>query len=67
MKIIKNMGITDRFLRIAAAIGMLLLSYSGIISGTLSIVTYVVAGVFVITSLAGTCPLYIPLGIKTKK
>ncbi len=64
---IKNMGSTDRTLRVLAAvlIGGLLLA--GVLKGTLGIILGVLAIVFVLTSLIGFCPLYVPLKISTKK
>jgi hypothetical protein len=61
----KNMGTTDRVIRliIAAVIGVLY--YTGTISGTLGIVLLVLAGVFVLTSFVSFCPLYAPFGIST--
>jgi hypothetical protein len=61
----KNMGNTDRVIRliIAAVIGVLY--YTGTISGTLGIVLLVLAGVFVLTSFVSFCPLYAPFGIST--
>ena len=61
----KNMGTTDRVIRliIAAIIGVLY--YTGTISGTLGIVLLVLAGVFVLTSFVSFCPLYAPFGIST--
>jgi hypothetical protein len=61
----KNMGNTDRVIRliIAAIIGVLY--YTGTISGTLGLVLLVLAGVFVLTSFVSFCPLYAPFGIST--
>jgi len=61
----KNMGSADRVIRliIAAVVGVLY--YTGTISGTLGIVLLVLAGVFVLTSFVGFCPLYAPFGLKT--
>ena len=61
----KNMGTTDRVIRliIAAVIGVLY--YTGTISGTLGIVLLVLAAVFVLTSFVSFCPLYAPFGTST--
>ena len=61
----KNMGIADRVIRVLIAIVIGILYYTGILTGTLGIVLLVLAGVFVLTSLVGLCPLYAPFGIKT--
>lgn len=62
-----NMGITDRIIRLALAGTVLALFLTGVIQGVLAIVLLVLAGVFTLTSLVGTCPLYMPFGIKTCK
>jgi hypothetical protein len=61
----KNMGSMDRVIRliIAAIVGVLF--YTGTLSGTVGIVLLVLAGVFVLTSFVGFCPLYAPFGLKT--
>ena len=62
-----NMGSFDRTFRILIAAVIVVLYFSGSITGTLGIVLMIVAGVFVLTSLLGSCPLYIPFGISTCK
>jgi hypothetical protein len=61
----KNMGNADRAIRILAAIAVIVLYYTGTISGTTAIVLLVVAGVFILTSIVGPCPMYSVLGINT--
>ena len=61
----KNMGTTDRVIRIAIAAIIGFLYYNGTISGTLGIVLLGLAGIFVLTSFISFCPLYAPFGIKT--
>ena len=61
----KNMGTTDRIIRVIIAAIVGVLYFTGTISGTLGIVFLVLAGVFVLTSLISFCPLYAPFGIKT--
>lgn len=63
----KNMGSTDRILRILVAIAIGVLYYTGTISGTLGLILLVLAGIFVLTSLFSFCPLYLPFGISTCK
>jgi hypothetical protein len=41
------------------------LYFSGTVTGTIGLVLVVLAGVFVLTSLVGFCPLYAPFGIST--
>jgi len=61
----KNMGSTDRLLRVVIALGIIGLSLAGILSGTLAIVLLVLSAVFLVTAIIGFCPLYAPLGINT--
>jgi len=63
----KNMGNIDRIVRVLVALIIVVLYFAGIITGVLAIILLVIAGVFVITSLVSTCPLYLPFGIKTCK
>lgn len=61
----KNMGLTDKLIRILVAIVITYLYFNEIISGTLGVVLLVFAGIFVLTSLVSFCPLYVPFGIST--
>lgn len=60
-----NMGTTDRIIRLLIAVAIGILYFTNVISGTLAIVLGILAGVFVLTSFIGFCPLYLPLGINT--
>lgn len=61
------MGNADRLLRILVAVAIAVLYFTNTITGTLAYVLLAVAGIFLLTSLAGTCPLYSVLGINTCK
>lgn len=61
----KNMGTTDRVLRVTVAIVLAVLYYNGTITGTLGLTLIVLSVVFVLTSLVGFCPLYLPFGMNT--
>ncbi|MGI9543606.1 MAG: YgaP family membrane protein [Cyclobacteriaceae bacterium] len=61
----KNMGNTDRVLRIVIAAVVALLYFTNVISGTLAIVLFVLAGIFILTSIVGLCPLYSLFGISS--
>lgn len=63
----KNMGTTDRAIRVLVAIIIAVLYFTNVISGTLAIVLGIIAAVFLLTSFIGFCPLYLPLGINTCK
>jgi hypothetical protein len=62
-----NMGMLDRGFRLGLAIMAGLLYWTGTLGGVLGIVAIVIAGIFLLTSLVGFCPLYLPLKISTKK
>jgi hypothetical protein len=61
----KNMGGTDKIVRIIIALIIVALFFTKIISGVLGIVLIIVAGVFVLTSLISFCPLYNLVGLNT--
>ena len=61
----KNMGSADRIIRIVIAAVVLGLFLGNIVTGTLGIILLVAAGIFAITGFIGTCPAYMPFGIKT--
>jgi hypothetical protein len=63
----KNMGTTDKVIRILVAVVILVLFLTHVISGTLAVILLILAGVFVVTSLLGFCPLYLPFGLSTRK
>ena len=63
----KNMGSTDKIIRIIVALIVAGLYFGGIIEGTLGIVLLALAAIFVLTSLISFCPLYLPFGINTCK
>ncbi|HEX7077851.1 MAG TPA: DUF2892 domain-containing protein [Candidatus Eisenbacteria bacterium] len=62
----KNMGTVDRAIRIAIALVIAALYFTGRITGIVGIILLVVAVVFFITSLVARCPGYMPLGISTR-
>ena len=61
----QNMASTDRILRVILAAVFGSLYFNGIVTGTWGIVLLVLGGVFVLTSLVGSCPLYTIFGINT--
>ncbi|WP_163708532.1 YgaP family membrane protein [Mangrovibacterium lignilyticum] len=63
----KNMGTADRLIRVIIAAIIAILYYTGTISGTVAIVLLIFAAIFVLTSLFHFCPLYLPLGLSTRK
>jgi hypothetical protein len=63
----KNMGLTDRILRILFALVVGILILTSQIEGTIAIVLGLFGGIFLLTALAGTCPLYLLGNFSTKK
>jgi uncharacterized membrane protein YtjA (UPF0391 family) len=63
----KNMGTIDKAIRVIVAIVIGILYFTGQITGTAAIILGILAVVFLLTSLVGTCPLYLPVGLSTKK
>lgn len=61
----KNSGTADRLIRLIIAAAIAVLYFTNVLTGTLAIVLLVVAGVFVLTSIIGFCPLYVLFGINT--
>ena len=63
----KNMGKTDKGIRVIIAVIIALLYYFNIIEGAIAYVLMALAMVFLITSFINFCPLYAPFGISTCK
>ena len=63
----RNMGNTDKIIRLIVAAILAFLVYNGNVTGTLSIVLLVVAIVFALTSLLNYCPLYSIVKVNTHK
>jgi predicted lysophospholipase L1 biosynthesis ABC-type transport system permease subunit len=63
----QNMGTADKVIRLAVVAIIAVLYFTGQITGTAAIVLGIVAVAFLVTSLIGWCPTYVPFGISTKK
>ncbi|MBG6063018.1 uncharacterized membrane protein YcaP (DUF421 family) [Flavobacterium sp. CG_9.1] len=63
----KNMGSTDKIIRIAIAVIIAILYFTNTISGTVALVLGAFAVIFLLTSFISFCPLYSPFGISTRK
>ncbi len=61
------MGKADRILRILLAVVVAILYLTDIISGTAAIILLILAGILILTSFVGFCPLYAPFRISTRK
>ena len=66
-KMKKNVGNTDKSVRVLLAIVVALLYYFNVIEGTLAYILMAVAIILLVTSLINFCPLYKILGINTCK
>ena len=63
----KNMGSTDRIIRVLLAAVIAILYFTNTISGTLGLVLLILGAIFLLTSFISFCPLYAPFGISTCK
>jgi hypothetical protein len=61
------MGTADRIIRILVVIVIAILFFTKQITGTLGIILVILAIIFLLTSLAGFCPLSVPFKFSTKK
>lgn len=62
---IKNMGKTDRIIRLVVAALIGVLYFTNQITGTVAIILGVVAIILALTALVGTCPAYMPFRFNT--
>lgn len=62
----RNMGSVDRGIRVLLALTVAGLYLTGRISGLVAIVLIVFAVIWLLTSVVGTCPAYLPFGISTR-
>lgn len=58
----KNVGTTDKIIRISVAAVLVVLYFTNVVTGTLGIVALVAAGALVATSAVSFCGLYTLLG-----
>ncbi|MGB9837115.1 MAG: YgaP family membrane protein, partial [Candidatus Saccharicenans sp.] len=58
----KNMGALDRTIRTLLALVMAVLVLAKVVHGTLAYILVIITVIFLVTSLLGFCPLYVPLG-----
>ena len=67
MNLNKNMGTLDRIVRLVLAVAVAVLYFTGNLSGLAAIILGILAVIFVVTSLVGFCPLYVPFKVSTRK
>ena len=63
----KNIGTTDKIIRIILAAVFAVLYFTNTVTGTLGIVLLALGATFLLTSVSSFCPLYLPLKINTCK
>jgi hypothetical protein len=61
----KNMGTTDRIIRLVLAAVFGYLYFGNVVTGRLGLVLIILGGVFALTSLVSFCPLYKLVGMNT--
>jgi di/tricarboxylate transporter len=61
----KNMGLIDRWIRVILAAVIVTLYLTEVISGTAGVLLLALSAVLLVTSLIGSCPLYLPFGLNT--
>ena len=61
----KNMGNADRIIRVIIALIVATLYFTNVITGTVGLILFAIAIVFLVTSLVSFCPLYSLFGINT--
>ncbi|WP_116769495.1 YgaP family membrane protein [Maribacter litoralis] len=63
----KNLGSTDRFIRLFIAVALLTTFYTETVTGTIGYILAAVAGVLIFTTFISFCPIYSLFGASTCK
>jgi hypothetical protein len=63
----QNMGSIDRALRVLIAVVIGVLYFTDQITGVAAIILGIFAVIFILTSIVGFCPLYLPFKLSTVK
>jgi hypothetical protein len=63
----KNVGTIDKAVRLLIAVVVVVLYFAHVITGVLAVVLLALAAIFVVTSLISLCPIWLALGISTRK
>lgn len=61
----KNMGSTDRIIRVMIAVIIAALYFTNLISGSVATILLALSAIFILTSFISFCPLYLPFGLST--
>lgn len=62
-----NLGTADRIVRVLLGIALLVLGWGGFVPGTAGLVLKIAGFVPLATAAIGFCPLYLPLGLSTRR
>lgn len=62
-----NMGLVDRTIRVLLSLTVIWMFFTEAISGALGLTLMVFSAIFLLTSMAGVCPLYKIFGFRTCK
>lgn len=65
MKLTRNEGTPDRLIRVVLAVALGAALVAGAVAAPLAYVIAVVAALLLVTGVAGFCPLYAVLGLRT--
>lgn len=57
----------DRILRVVGGAALVILYFTGVLTGAWGIVLAVLGGVFIVTGLIGWCPIYALLHLRTNR
>jgi hypothetical protein len=63
----QNVGTIDKVIRILIAVVVVVLYFTHVISGVLAIILLALSAIFVVTSLLSFCPIWLALGLSTRK
>ena len=61
----RNMSNADRIIRMVLAVILVILWFQNIVTGTAAIILLVLAGILILTSFFGFCPLYKLFNVST--
>jgi hypothetical protein len=63
----KNVGTIDKVIRILIAVVVVVLYFTHVITGVLAIILLVLSAILVVTSFLSFCPIWLALGLSTRK
>jgi Protein of unknown function (DUF2892) len=63
----KNVGTIDKAIRLLVAVVVVVLYFTHVITGVLAVILLALSAIFVVTSLLSLCPIWLALGVSTRK